>query len=1181
MVLAVAFTLPLSCFQAIAQEVQTQSADFMSSGDGSTANPYCIDSEEDLQAFAVAVSGYKVENGAWVATDEDANTFENKTVVLGDDVALTTAFTPIGIGKYNASTASTVVAKNIAAPFKGIFDGQGHTISNLYCTNQSNPAFAPTSTSDSTMNNHKANCFSALFGCLEGATVQNLNVTIAPEATFGKYGAGIAGAVKDGETKLSCVSVTGDINTDTTKSNVEGGLVGIYGPSSTTSTLTINNCFHNGKVTSTQTAGGLVGNVAKVGLTINSSYQYGSVTTSTTTSADNYWGVFIGTGNVNKTLNNCVTDQEGQLASANAIKSTTVEGCITSIVDTWNSNEVKAALGTEYFSYFEDGSIPPVFTSKAAKASYPTSFVAGADDVLGTLPSTDKIEEGTTFEIPTSSLIRRGYDFVGWLRTDVSTDTTIYKAGDNFVMPACAVEFTAQWQERSAEMTMSSEDDLYNFVRAVNSGSIDTTGKVYAIDKDIVLTKPWTPIGTFDHEFQGIFDGQNHTISGVRVTNDSVVASDDAKNVYAGFFGAIDGATIKNLGVQGRINASAHYAGGLVGISSGSPKLSSTNAELISKIDNCFSRVEIDSDVTYAGGLIGYAVRTQVSNSYAAAFLFSEASKPVLGGLIGCYKTIFQKEGMALSNCYADNFIGANSDSVTMGKLVGAISKTYADASTTTSWPYLQNCFTIDGGLPAYNVETSDKTYAACSATEDKKILVSSDKLKTATDPNSDIYLGAAFKAESSDDSLWINNGNPILAWEQIPEQRTLKLYVEPAQANIVLKNDTTGKTVETAATDKTQVSALYTFNLNSSTSYTVEVEAPGYDSQVFTLDMKSAANPLRKEVKLNPIEYSIAYNTNGASWKEGYYPPEKYTVKDNTVVLPTASDMEKPGYVFEGWYCYPNFEGNVFESVDVKSFQDYAFYAKWTAKTRHLSLDVNPNNAQISVTRADTGEEVLPNASGSFDLLVSLNYKVVVSAEGYHSYTFNISAGEEDIQKVISLTAVTSVAQDTRISAGSSFSVGSYTYVVQKGKKSVYIKAKNKKIKILSIPSSVKDKKGNVYTVVGIAKAGFKNCKKLKKVKGGSQLVTISSKAFYGCKKLSSVSISSKKLKSVSSYSFAKCKKLKKITIKSSKLNKKAFKGILKKSSIKTIKCKSISKKIKKNYKKWAKSAKKTCKVK
>ena len=131
-------------------------------------------------------------------------------------------------------------------------------------------------------------------------------------------------------------------------------------------------------------------------------------------------------------------------------------------------------------------------------------------------------------------------------------------------------------------------------------------------------------------------------------------------------------------------------------------------------------------------------------------------------------------------------------------------------------------------------------------------------------------------------------------------------------------------------------------------------------------------------------------------------------------------------------------------------------------------------------------------------------------------------------------------------LKAGSSFTNGQGTYIVQAGQKSVYVKAADKNVKKFAIPTTVKDARGNVYKVVGIAKAGFKNCKKLIKVSGGANVATVSVNAFAGCKKLKNFACTSKTLKKIGKKAFAKTSKLTKVTIKKTtklKTVKKAFK--------------------------------------
>lgn len=139
--------------------------------------------------------------------------------------------------------------------------------------------------------------------------------------------------------------------------------------------------------------------------------------------------------------------------------------------------------------------------------------------------------------------------------------------------------------------------------------------------------------------------------------------------------------------------------------------------------------------------------------------------------------------------------------------------------------------------------------------------------------------------------------------------------------------------------------------------------------------------------------------------------------------------------------------------------------------------------------------------------------------------------------------------------------------YVVDiEGKSVLFRKPKDKKMKSLTIPDSVK--LGEIsYTVTGIADNALSGCSKLKSVSMGNSISSIGAKAFYKCKALAKITIPVNVL-NIGKQAFGGCKKLKSITIKTEKLTKKsvganAFKGIHKKAKF------SVPKKQKKNYKK------------
>ena len=116
-------------------------------------------------------------------------------------------------------------------------------------------------------------------------------------------------------------------------------------------------------------------------------------------------------------------------------------------------------------------------------------------------------------------------------------------------------------------MSIRDEQDLRDFAEKVNSGDCFCNA---VLENDIELTsgEPWTPIGTKDKRWRGVFDGQGYTISGLKCS----VA--DGSEEGAGLFGTIDvHADIRNVILdetceiehQSSKHANAYGAGGIVG----------------------------------------------------------------------------------------------------------------------------------------------------------------------------------------------------------------------------------------------------------------------------------------------------------------------------------------------------------------------------------------------------------------------------------------------------------------------------------------------------------------------------------------------------------------------------------------------------------------------------------------
>ena len=76
---------------------------------------------------------------------------------------------------------------------------------------------------------------------------------------------------------------------------------------------------------------------------------------------------------------------------------------------------------------------------------------------------------------------------------------------------------------RTADLSISSAKELLAFSEKVNGGE-DFSGKTVELTADIDLGgegSEWTPIGSSSSAFAGIFDGNNHVISGIYISSGS------------------------------------------------------------------------------------------------------------------------------------------------------------------------------------------------------------------------------------------------------------------------------------------------------------------------------------------------------------------------------------------------------------------------------------------------------------------------------------------------------------------------------------------------------------------------------------------------------------------------------------------------------------------------------------
>ena len=131
---------------------------------------------------------------------------------------------------------------------------------------------------------------------------------------------------------------------------------------------------------------------------------------------------------------------------------------------------------------------------------------------------------------------------------------------------------------------ITTEAGLNKLATDVNSGTV-YSGKYFKLGASINVTN-WTPIGQkgSDNKFAGTFDGNGQTVTINGIKSDL----DPTFDGYAGFFGAVKDATIKNLTVAGTINGSD--VAGVVARLDGA-----------SKVINCINKANVTGTSKAAG----------------------------------------------------------------------------------------------------------------------------------------------------------------------------------------------------------------------------------------------------------------------------------------------------------------------------------------------------------------------------------------------------------------------------------------------------------------------------------------------------------------------------------------------------------------------------------------------------
>ena len=357
-------------------------------GAGTADDPYLIPSELAWNNFAC-----KVNNG---------NVYEGKYFRQTADISVTS------------------MAGTSTYPFKGIYDGAGHTLTVAYNTTEE---------------------YTAPFRYIEGATIKNLR-TDGTITTSNKFAGSIAGRAQCNNTIINCrggVTITSTVDGDGT----HGGIIGLMQGDNTNNTVTtIEGCVFNGKLlgSTTNCCGGFVGwcpsaQLVKLELT-NNLYAPQEVTFNTS-----WCQTFSRGGDMNLiTITNCYYSQTlGGVQGKQRFSITGVAG-------------VTVANAGEATEYTVSG-----ITSYGTGIKYDGVPYAGQAEKISLALSHADAPSGYMFDTYTAS---------------VGTLTDISETGASLTMPEANVEILANFKEQQVPTVLDNTDAAQNTIKVIENGTL-------------------------------------------------------------------------------------------------------------------------------------------------------------------------------------------------------------------------------------------------------------------------------------------------------------------------------------------------------------------------------------------------------------------------------------------------------------------------------------------------------------------------------------------------------------------------------------------------------------------------------------------------------------------------------------------------------------------------------------
>ena len=514
------------------------------SGSGTATDPYLIGSDADWETFVSYIN-------------DKGGQYRYSNYKLTADINVSSM-----VGKNDDTNA-----------FKGIFDGNGHTMTLNLTTDGSSNFFAP-------------------FRYVGGSTFKRLH--IAGKITSNSYYvASLVGHHRWGTLNIyNCWSSVDIVCTKKTDNSFNAGFVGY----SYDSNININNCRFDGSLQGAETGGwsGFVGQ---------------RISNSSSTNISNC--LFAPT-QLTVATNNSNTFAYNSYVITNSYYTKLLGKAQGTAVGTMADSELLNSLGKGWEK--RENKIVPVFDIKnlsTGSIECNTFWAYTGEDI--TVTPTVKDMDGNTVssENYSVSFSPSPVKEVGRYTMTVTSNTANGYSGTLTHQFEVAQNISGMGTQEDPYLITSAED--WNLFAKSVEGGIDYSKKYVKLTNDITIS---TMVGVCDESgdrpFSGTFDGDNHTLT-ANIT--STATDDDKNNQGVAPFHLIKQATIQNLIVAGNITSASKYAAGLVGWIDGKSK--------DSNIKDCIVKATITTSADYAGGFVGNICYSDRNNLYFTNSVFA------------------------------------------------------------------------------------------------------------------------------------------------------------------------------------------------------------------------------------------------------------------------------------------------------------------------------------------------------------------------------------------------------------------------------------------------------------------------------------------------------------------------------------------------------------------------------